>query len=139
MKLGQDALASILCVTNHVLHSNEVVSRNNRLVMVELSILISVLAIFHRPVVKIVRSPSFTSKDIAAVPLVLQLLKNSTRRPNCVAFLGFPFKQGKLISDILTGISVKVHEEYKTDGLGFLLINDEHAFAVQVITEQLRC
>ena len=73
------------------------------------------------------------------MPLVLQLLKNCTRCPNCVAFLGFPFKQGKLISDVLTGVAIQVHKENKTDCLGFLLIDDEHAFTVQVVTEQLRC
>ena len=79
MEFGEKSFVLILRVPDQLLDCQPVISSNDRLVMLTLDPLVSVLFILLGLMVKITGSPSLSGQYITAMPLVLENLKDGAR------------------------------------------------------------
>ena len=102
--------------------------------MVSLQVLIAVLSVLLGFVVEIIGRPGLSGEDITAVPFIGKLIQDSPDGPGNIPLFGAPLQSGKLIRDLLAGISVQVHKKDQPYGQGFLFIDDKVPVLVLVIT-----
>lgn len=137
LKFWQNAFAPILGVVKHLLYRDEIITADDRLVMIVHPIYRSLSLVLHRSVIVKIRRECFPSSDVPAMTFIAQHLHNRAARPVILSGARLDLKHCQLVSDLLTGVAIEVHKEDQPDDRCFFLVNHQMTIFIVCIAKEL--